>query len=257
MYSEQEMGKLIQRATELQQEGNDEQVHGLSILEIERIAKDLGLDPEHLRRAALELENQPETHKSKGFWGIPFQIDLQRVVEGKLTDEGWEEIVLMLRTMTGRTGKTNDIGKTKEWYHFVDEGVGHIRVSISPRDDQSAIKIQKQYRGIGVFVYLLSFLIGGTSMLMLSEVVDIVVSFPVGLALLGTGCVAALLLARAGLSTWSKRQRKRLHQMMNKVLEKLPLLQPEDVVEPRIDLSDFTEAESESEGISHNNRIRT
>ena len=256
LYSEKEMGALIQRATELQQVGSNEFECGLSIQDIERIAEELGLDPAHLRQAALELESHPDTLEPRSFWGTPFQIDLKRVVEGSLTDEQWEEIVLMLRTLTGRTGKTNDIGKSKEWFHFIDEGLGHIRVTVSPRDEQSTVKIQRQYRGIGVFTYLLSFLVGGAAMLILSEVSGAVVSAPAGLALLGTGCSSALLMARAGLSAWSKRQQQKLQQLMNKVLNKLPALEDREIVEPLIDLPDFSEIENEAHNIE-NNRTRT
>ena len=260
LYSEQEMGALIQRATELQQGSSDAFEHGLSILEIERIAAELGITPEHLRNAALELENQSHTHDSKGFWGTPFQIDLNRVVEGALTDEQWEEIVLMLRTYTGRAGRTNDIGKTKEWSHFLDEGLGHTRVSISPREEQSTVKIQKQYRGMGVFVYVLSFLLGGVITLILSELEGApFVSIPMGLTFLGAGCVTALLAARTGLSIWSKRQQKKLDQMLNKVLDHFSPHQPlSDSIEPLIELPALSEeAVQFASKVNHNNSIKT
>ncbi len=254
------MGTLIQRATELQQKSNDALAHGLSILEIERIAAELGITPEHLRSAALELENQTHTQDSKGFWGIPFQIDQNRVVEGTLTDEQWEEIVLMLRTFIGRVGRTNDIGKTKEWSHFIDEGLGHTLVSISPREEQSTVKIQKQYRGLGVFVYVLSFLAGAAITLILSELEGAPsVSIPMGFTILGAGCITALLAARTGLAMWSRRQQKKLDQIMRKVLDHLsPHLTLNESIEPLIEQPALSEeAVQLTLKVDHNNRIKT
>ena len=218
LYSEEEMGKLIQRATELQQSNHDTLDHGLSLPEIERIAAEMGLDPAHLRHAALELDYTPDTDESKGFWGTPFQIDLKRVTQGTLSDEQWENIVLQLRSITGNNGNLSEMGNTKEWSHFIDEVLGYTRVSISPKDDLSTIKVHKQYRGIGIFTYLLAFLIGGAAILALSEASGIIVSVPVGLTLLGAGCTATLLAARAGLHKWTKRQRRKLEHMMDKVV---------------------------------------
>lgn len=258
-YSEQELGALIQRATELQQGHSNALERGLSTEDVERIATELGIAPAHLRTAILELENRVDANEPDSFWGTPFQIDLRRVVGGELTDEKWEEVVLLLRKLTGRNGQTNNLGNTKEWSHFVDEGLGRTRVSITPRDEESTIEIQKHYRGIGVFIYAISFFIGFVVPFILLEAFGSGISLPLGFSLWGAGIISSLLAARAGLGIWTKKQRKKLNRIINKVFDSLsvPETIAEDKVKPAIELPDLSEeTASTSTPLQHKNGIK-
>ena len=65
-YNEKEIGALIQRATALHEEatGASEHTRSLSIEEVEHIASEIGLPPEHVRTAALEMEDRLYTDRS-------------------------------------------------------------------------------------------------------------------------------------------------------------------------------------------------
>ena len=57
-YSEDEMAALLERAAELQAHTarTNERSAGLTLTELEAIAEEAGLNPEHLRQAASEME---------------------------------------------------------------------------------------------------------------------------------------------------------------------------------------------------------
>ncbi len=206
------MGALIQRATQIHQEKSDSSERGLSIDEIERIAKDLGLDAESLRTAALELENNLPNDAGTTFWGGPFQQDLKRVFDGAMTDEQWEEIVMTARRLTGNSGKTSEIGKTKEWSHSLDEGIMHTRVSLSPRNGQTTVEIQKQYRNGVLFAYFLALFFGGFFTGISLDGSGL--SDPAIFTLFGTGCLSSVAAMRFAVAHWTKRQRRKIGDLM-------------------------------------------
>jgi hypothetical protein len=59
LYDEREVGKILERATELQRQepARAAESGGLSLEELEEIALETGIDPRHLRRAAVELDS--------------------------------------------------------------------------------------------------------------------------------------------------------------------------------------------------------
>ena len=70
-YNEKEIGALIQRATALHEEatGASEHTRSLSIEEVEHIASEMGLPPEHVRTAALELEDRVNSGRAFSVFG--------------------------------------------------------------------------------------------------------------------------------------------------------------------------------------------
>ena len=223
LYSEKELRALIQRATELQQGKETNHENNLTFLEVERIASDLGIESENLRTAAYELENPSALSRSRGFWQAPFQIDLTHVADGKLTDEQWEEIVLLLRRETGHSGITSDIGKTKEWLHCTDIALGLLRVSVSPRGDETLIAIQKQFKGPALFTYALSIIAGGILSIVLLTLTGAGAVLPpvANIALMISACAASLFSARAGISAWIKRKKERYTYLVQEVRNKV------------------------------------
>jgi len=100
-YTEKEIGALIKRATELQEQASGVSAGNLSLTEIEHIATELGLSPEHLRTASVELEAGQISEKSFSFWGAPFVLDETRIVDEELSEDEWLQIVMELRRFSG------------------------------------------------------------------------------------------------------------------------------------------------------------
>ena len=88
---------MLKRATELQgAQGPAGGTSGLSLDELEQIAAEAGIDPNYVKAAALELE-EGRTDTSYPVWGGPTSIDLERIVEGEMTEAKWEEAVGEIR----------------------------------------------------------------------------------------------------------------------------------------------------------------
>jgi hypothetical protein len=214
LYSDKEIGSLIQRATEIQRKASESTERGLSLQEVEHIAAEIGIDPEHLRTAAVELESRLDAGEGFRFWGGPFVLDQERVVEGTLTEEQWEWIVLGLRRLTGSTGTVNEIGQIREWTRTIkdlDFLLEQTQVTINPRNDQTTINVRKQYRGGARMAYVLSILLSGTVAGIfldgggLSDLMNAVI--------LGGSGISGLAVVRTSMAYWTKRQREKLKEL--------------------------------------------
>ena len=217
-YNEKEIGALIQRATEMHEEAMGASERSLSLEEIEHIAAELGLPPEYMRTAALELEVRVNSDRAFSVFGGPFVIDQARVVDETMTEEQWEQVVMELRAFTGKKGQVDEVGPAREWIHAIgegDEGFNFVktRVTIRPRDGQTSIQIRKHYGGTAVPAYLLAFILS-------VPVTVIALEFGglpnlVNLAIVGGSALGAFAVVRGSISLWARRQKERLKRLTN------------------------------------------
>jgi hypothetical protein len=155
-YTEQEVFEIIERAAELQMQAarNDADQTGLTLSELETVAKETGLDPAHLRRAVAELDEPGNALFDTNAGTTSTHIFVERWVPGALTPEVWEDIVAELRhrfdtdlgAMMGvnyGTGTTEQIGRTLEWKHTSGAGV-ETRAMLRPRGDGVRIRLSQR-----------------------------------------------------------------------------------------------------------------
>jgi hypothetical protein len=214
LYSDTEIGTLIQRATEIQEAQKESSERGLSLQELEQIAAEIGIDPQHFRAAALELESGMANGARFRLWGGPFVLNEKRVVQGTLTGPQWEHIVQGLRRLTRSEGRITEIGRIREWSREIkdlDYTMQRTSVTISPREDQATIEVQTHYRGGAAAAYTLGVVLGGALagiFLDGSGVSDLMS----GIILAGSG-LGGLGAARAAIGYWAKRQRRQLRRL--------------------------------------------
>ncbi len=147
-YSEHEVSSIIERAVERQRaadEGASEA--GLTLEEIERLGREAGIDPAHLRAAAAEVDVAGRT-LSRQTSQTRTQVVVERWIDGPLSLEGWEDAVAHLRSSFGApigaafgspAGDTvQQVGQSYEWVHTSGLGI-RTRVTVSPRGDRTRL----------------------------------------------------------------------------------------------------------------------
>ena len=214
-YNEKQIGALIQRATELHEEAMGASERGLSLEEIEHIAAELGLPPEYMRTAALELEHRVRSDRAFSLFGGPFVINQARVVDETMTEEQWEQVVMELRAFTGKKGHVDEVGPAREWIHAIgegDEGFNFVktRVAIRPGDGQTSIQIRKHYGGIAILYAVPFFLSVFFALVLLTEQPDLV-----KFAFASGSVIGAFAVVRTLISSWARREKKRLKRLAN------------------------------------------
>lgn len=232
LYTEKEIGSLIKRATEMQSAARESEDRGLSLQDIEQLAAEIGIEAEHLRNAALELQRQSGVEPRFRLWGGPHELEQERIVEGNLTEGQWEQVVLGLRRLTGSTGTVSEIGRAREWTRSIkdlDYLVEQTQVTLSPRGEQTKISVRKKYRGGAVAAYVISVLLSGTLAGIFLDGGGF--SDAVNTLILGGSGLGGLAVARTSIGYWARRQRERLRVLTDWLQEAIaaPESAPVDV----------------------------
>ena len=140
IYTDKEIRAVLKRATELQStQGPAGGTSGLSLDELEQIAAEAGIDPDYVKAAALELE-EGRTDKSYHVFGGPTSIELERIVEGEMTEAKWEEAVGEIRRIFEAAGEVGQIGRTREWIHR-DQTGERVHITVAPQGENTKIRL--------------------------------------------------------------------------------------------------------------------
>ncbi len=108
IYSEQEATEILQRAAKLQEEDRDSNssyTPGVTEDELERIAKEAGIDSAFLRRA-LEKATAPEAGLSK----LQIEQVIERVVEGEIDPENFDIVIEDVKTQRPHRRRRSETG---------------------------------------------------------------------------------------------------------------------------------------------------
>jgi len=227
-YTEQEVFEIIERAAELQMQASQsrEERSGLTLSELETVAKETGLDPAHLRRAVAELDEPGNALFDASTRTTSTHIFMERWVPGALTPEVWEDIAAELRhrfdtdlgAMMGvnyGTGTTEQIGRTLEWKHTSGAGV-ETRAMLRPRGDGVRIRLGQR---VGWGNPVAESAMYGASLAFLAAVIAGVVSgsgWVAAAAALLTLIVAVPLILYAD-RAWRRKKHRELHDLADNI----------------------------------------
>jgi len=169
-FNEKEVALIIKRASELQQtETTSESSTGMSLAELEQVAREAGLDLQLVRRAAADLDTRVTDRAPNGFLGAPTVLRLERTIDGEVPADEFEQLVLEIQSQLGQVGSATTIGRTLQWtVQGADRrraATRTVQVTISPRDGRTTIRIEERLRGLagGLFGGLMGGLGGGMS----------------------------------------------------------------------------------------------
>ena len=170
-YNEKEVADIIKRASELQQlESTAESTAGMSLAELEQVAREAGLDPALVRRAATDMDTRVSDRKPSAFIGAPTHLVLERTIDGevpvgRVRDARARDAAGARRrgpgVDAGTLARVDDAGRPSR------RGVSTrtIQVTVTPRNGRTTIRIEEplgQLAG-GLFGGLMGGLGGGSS----------------------------------------------------------------------------------------------
>ena len=93
---------------------------GLTLPELQQIAREVGLAPDAVAHAAARLDHpavswrQPATVTRRHFW-LPIEAGKTVELPRPLSDEEWTQLVADLRTTFDARGRITEAGHTREW----------------------------------------------------------------------------------------------------------------------------------------------
>ncbi|MGH7576748.1 MAG: hypothetical protein ACREM1_16695 [Longimicrobiales bacterium] len=147
-YAEEEVARLLERATELQRaEGSRGTVAGgLTLRELEEIASEAGIDPHHLRRAAAELEAGGASPKSRWTWltGAPATILFERTIAAELDAAAFEGLAAEIQQRVGAVGQASLVGRTLTWQTETPNKTRSLQIVVTSRGRETHIRIEER-----------------------------------------------------------------------------------------------------------------
>lgn len=171
-FNDEEVALIIKRAAELQQTEliAQDPSNALSLSEVEEIAKEAGIDPALIRRAASTLDKPSESTRPSAWVGAPTRLVFERVVDGEIPVDAYEPIVNEIRRTFGDNGVPSVLGRTLAWTSTSTGGRRHSRgrqidVSVMSRGGVTTIRVEEELRNTAgaLFGGLVGGGTGGTS----------------------------------------------------------------------------------------------
>jgi hypothetical protein len=225
-FNEKEVALIIKRASELQQnEATPESITGMSLAELEQVAREAGLDPELVRRAASDLDTRVTDQTPNRFLGAPTVLRLERTIDGEVPTDEYEQLVLEIQGRLGEVGSASTIGRSLQW--TVQSAARRrastrtVQVTISPRNGRTTIRIEERLGGLagGVFGGLMGGVGGGTTGISAGIGMGVLHSWAAFAGIWGGVVVGSYILARTIFGRVARGRGEALQDLMSRLVE--------------------------------------
>jgi hypothetical protein len=226
-YSDDEVRRLLERAAELQHTDPSVPESGLTLPQLESIAREAGIDVAAVRRAAVELETgavaRPPGWGAK-VAGEPLTVTLERAVPGEASAEALESLIPLIQAAADTSGQPSLAGRTLTWQGRDPSNVRELQVMVTARNDETRVRIQERYGGLAGAVF-------GSGVGGIGGGVGFGVGLGVGLGIGSTLMAVAFPITVLGLTYLGsravygsvvRRRRETLDRLMLEIIESLP-----------------------------------
>lgn len=148
------MADIIRRAVEIQSGHSGSSAReGISEEELRLAAAELGIESGAIS-AALSLADAEGDSERANFWGGPTRYESERVLNGTITEDQWEETVADLRRAFEEPGTIERRGDTFEW-SGTGGGLDYNTITLRQSGDTVRLSSASTGAGLGTLAYLL------------------------------------------------------------------------------------------------------
>jgi hypothetical protein len=214
-YTEKEFALILRKAAELQDrpgvtapgEG------GLTLAEISAIAREVGLDPHLVARAAGELDAGRPTGLTRILGGRASHR-LETSVEGTLPADSYPRIVAAIRAAADRHGEARETLGSLEWH--ASDGTTRLFVTVTPDPEQTRVVVTADRSGAQAVTWLVPTMASLLAVGITGSIVE--PSTVLGGLGLGAGILSAgLLTARTLWASATRRLQARMEGMVERI----------------------------------------
>lgn len=225
-YGEDEVSRLLKRATELQRaQPTSPEPSGLTLRELEEIALEAGIDPSLLRRAADELDTVVEPLGDLGstLAGAPTRIVLERVLDHEVPESAFGPLVPIIQVAAEAPGQASQVGRSLTWHSHNPSNPRSLQVVVTAHRGQTTIRIEERYGGLAgaIFGGVMGGVGGGVGMGVGGAVAGIAGSVALALAIPVAALGASYWISRAAYSRIVRRRHKVARSLMESLVEQL------------------------------------
>lgn len=149
IFSPEEISKILNEATQIQQGQTEDSHEGLTKSEIVELAKESGISEEAISRAIHNTEDPAIDTSFEAFNKSGKIIDISSLPI-KATEEDWDEIARMLHTSTGHLGSVAKDEKSFKWFQSI--GLSVFSASLETRDNKTQIQVMASLFGVKTLI---------------------------------------------------------------------------------------------------------
>lgn len=219
-FTEEETKAIIQQAVDRQVKsttpGTDD-AQGYTLAEIQDIAAEAGVRPEHVLAAAKGMAVQPATRKGIRLSGVPETFTVTTEVPTSVDDREWEAMVNALRDEFKVNGSVSQFGDVREWHstgHAGGERFAKLR--LDPEDGIARIEVTQSAMGpeilsaVGLSVFGMFTALFGIGV----AVEGVPIAVP---AIFGALTVASVFGTRLWAPRWLEKKKQRLSLLLDRL----------------------------------------
>jgi hypothetical protein len=212
-YNEAEVQKILEAGASLSVSQARGAEQGLTLSEIQDIAREVGLSPDAIHQAAAALETR-ELAAPRQSLGMPIEVGEVVRLPRAPTDAEWERIVVEIRATFRTHGRVASSGSLREWRN------GNLHVCVEPVADGYRLRmgsLKSNAAGlnavgavgvIGAIAFFMATMHGGEPQVSI-----------LGTAVLGGTGLAAFLGNAVRLPRWADRRRNQMKRIAARALE--------------------------------------
>lgn len=147
-YSEKEAGRILRTAAEMQRaEPSAADPSGFSLAELEEVAREAGIDPAVVRRAASQLDVSRSASLGSALAGGPLSIRLETELPGEYPAERFDALVPLIQNASPWQGQAGVVGKSLTWSARADSNTSSLQVLVVSADGRTLIRAEERLGG--------------------------------------------------------------------------------------------------------------
>lgn len=152
-YTDEEFALILRKAFELQERpGAATPPDGLALSDIQAIAREVGLDPALVERAAALVGTASEGPLAR-LCGGPVKYQLTYSAEHEVPRDELARLVDVIRQVTGHHGTADEVLGALEWKTVGELSQTHV--TVRPRDGRTAVHVSTDRSGAAILTIFL------------------------------------------------------------------------------------------------------
>ena len=230
-FDDEEVSRILERAAELQHRAPlaPPEMSGMTLAQLEQVAAEAGIDPQHVRDAAAALVRDVPTPAELGgrVFGAPLRLELERTVDGETAPGAYEVLAETIRNTISTPGHVSTLGKSFEWHSANPQRA--LRITITPRPKGggggggggTVIRIEERFGNLagGLFGGIVGGVGGGGGGTALGVIGGAFHNLGMALAAAGVAVIGSVLLARTIFRGVVRQRSRELHRLLDALAE--------------------------------------
>jgi hypothetical protein len=137
-YSDDEVARIIERATEAQESERSSlpSPKGMTLAELQEIGREVGISADQIARAAAAVDRGVDQSPSARFLGARIGVGRTVYLDRRLTDSEWHRLVVDLRETFDAKGTVREEGAFRQWTN------GNLQALLEPTDSGERLRLR-------------------------------------------------------------------------------------------------------------------